>query len=261
MLRLAGALIRHRDAVGVLARVNMKTTVATTRLGWLWWIVDPLVMMWIYYFMVKVVFGRGGDDYHLFALTGIVSWQFFSKAVKLTASTLSRNWQLLVHTRIPLEIFTVIPVLIQAFFALIGYAIVAVWAGAALSPDILYVLPVMVVIMAFAFALGGFMSICVVFLPDVGKFLDYGLRAGFFLTPVLYSASRLLEAEGIPAACKTLLSLNPLLWAITELRHVFLDHAPPDVGPFLAWLAAGLVAAQLAVAFIRLNRQNVMKRI
>lgn len=260
MLRLGRELMRHRAAVGVLTGVNLKTSVATTRLGWLWWVLDPLVMMWIYYFMVKVVFGRGGENYHLVALTGIVSWQFFAKAVKLTASTLARNRLLLVHTRIPLEVFTVVPVLIQAFFALIGYAIVAIWAGGASVAGLLSVFPVVLVIMIFAFALGGAMSICAVFLPDVEKFLDYGLKAGFFLTPVLYSASQLMEAPGVPDYCKTILSLNPMMWTITELRGALLGMPVPDGAGFFVWLAAGLAAAQMALGFIRLNQQNVMKR-
>ena len=239
--------------------VNLKTTVATTRLGWLWWIVDPLVMMWIYYFMVKVVFNRGGEDYHLFALIGIVSWQFFAKTVKLTAATLQRNKQLLTHTRIPLEIATVIPTLIQAFFALIGYVIVVVWNCEAITVNVLYTIPIMFVIALFSMAIGAVMSICVVFVPDINKFLDYGLRVGFFITPILYSASRVTQSEAISETVKALLSLNPMMWAITELRGVILYATPMDMSNFFIWLTAGLVALQLSILFVRMNRQNIMK--
>jgi ABC-type polysaccharide/polyol phosphate export permease len=261
MLHLTRTLIDYREAAGVLSRVSLKTTVATTRLGWLWWIFDPLVMMGIYYFMVKIVFDRGGEGYHLFALTGIVSWQFFAKTIQLTATTLHRNKQLLTHTMVPLEVFTVVPVLIQTFFALIGYGIIVAWNAQGVTSNVLYLFPVLFVMGLFALALGAIMSICVVFLPDASKFIDYGLRAGFFITPILYPASRIAESGRIPELMKDILALNPMMWAITQLRNVILYRTPLDLGSFALWLAAGVIALQLAMVVLRMNRQNVMKHL
>lgn len=261
MLHLARTLIGYRDAAGALFRVSLKTSVATTRLGWLWWILDPLVMMGIYYFMVKVVFGKGGPDYHLFILTGIVSWQFFAKTIQLTATTLFRNKRFLTHTTVPLEVFAVVPVMIQAFFALIGYAIIIIWYGEPLTVNVLYIFPVMLVMAAFGLAIGSVMAVWVVFLPDVGKFIDYGLRVGFFITPILYSASRITDSQRIPEFMKGVLSLNPMMWAVTQLRGVVLDGAPVDLAGYLVWLVAGLVSLQLSMVVLRMNRQNVMKHL
>ena len=261
MLQLTRTLLARRDAVAALSRVSLKTTVATTRLGWLWWILDPLVMMAIYYFMVKVVFGHGGPDYHLFALIGITAWQFFARTVQLTSTALLRNRRLITHTTVPLEVFVVEPVVIQAFFALIGLGIIIVWHGQMPGAAMLWLFPVMGVVALFGLAAGVLLSIWVVFLPDVSKFVEYGLRAGFFITPILYSASRITGSERIPEALKAILSLNPMMWAIPRLREVILAGESVSLPGFFAWLGAGIVLLQLAVMVLRRNRQNLMKHL
>lgn len=261
MLRLTRTLIGHRDALAALCGVGLKTTVATTRLGWLWWICDPLFMMGVYYFMVRVVFGRGGPDYHLFALTGIVCWQFFARTVQLTATSLRRNGQLLSHSAVPPEIFTVVPALIQAFFALIGCAIILAWHWPGASLPALWLLPALFVMGVYALALGALLSVFVVFVPDVSKFVDYGLRAGFFLSPVLYPATAVTSSDRVPELVKAVYALNPMAWGITAMRGAILDGTTPDPVPFLAALAGGLVLLQLSLHVLRANRQNVMKHL
>ncbi|AMK11289.1 MAG: ABC transporter permease [Pseudodesulfovibrio sp.] len=261
MLRLTRTLTGHRDALAALCGVGLKTTVATTRLGWLWWICDPLFMMGVYYFMVRLVFGRGGPDYHLFALTGIVCWQFFARTVLLTAGSLRRNGQLLSHSTVPPETFTVVPVLIQLFFALIGCAIIVAWHWTGIGPATLWLFPVLGVMGLYALALGALLSVFVVFMPDVSKFADYGLRAGFFLSPVLYPAAAVSGSDRVPELVKAVYGLNPMAWGITAMRGAILDGTSPDTAPFLAALAGGLVLLQLALAVLRANRQNVMKHL
>ena len=45
MFQLLKDLRQHHHALLTLFQVNVKTTVASARLGWLWWFIDPLVMM------------------------------------------------------------------------------------------------------------------------------------------------------------------------------------------------------------------------
>lgn len=38
-------------------RAGLKAEVANSRLSWLWWILDPLLFMIIYWFLSQIVFG------------------------------------------------------------------------------------------------------------------------------------------------------------------------------------------------------------
>ncbi|MEZ4551238.1 MAG: hypothetical protein R2874_12355, partial [Desulfobacterales bacterium] len=127
MLQFGRELKANRHALRSQFYVNTKTTVATTRLGLLWWILDPLLLMLIYYFVVKVVFDRGGPNYHLFALCGIVTWQSFSRSITLCTSALTNNAGLIKQAAVPMVIYVIISPLVQAFFYLIGLAIIMIW--------------------------------------------------------------------------------------------------------------------------------------
>lgn len=277
MFQYANNVLQNRWALLALTKVDLKLTVSTTKLGWIWWVLDPLIMMTIYYFMVGVVFQRGGDDYHLFALTGIVSWSFFSRSLRKVSSSISTNSSLLVNTSIPLEIFTIAPAITQCFFAVVGYTIIIVWVciGALINSEggvvtqliflfnhVIYcsqIIPLVFLILLFSYAIGLFFAIVSVFISDLSKFIDYALRGGFFLTPILYSASRVMDSERIPDILKFVYSLNPMGWIITSMRDVILEARLINFNAYILFLIVGLVFVQLAIMLLRCSKIKLSK--
>lgn len=51
-------LVARRDLIRELVLSDLKTTAAETKLGWLWWLLDPLIMMAIYWVFIVIIFGR-----------------------------------------------------------------------------------------------------------------------------------------------------------------------------------------------------------
>lgn len=276
MISFIKKILQHRWALLTLARVDLQTTVNTTKLGWLWWMLDPLIMMSIYYFMVGVVFNRGEKGYHLFALIGIVSWNFFSRCLRKVSQSIQSNRSLLINTNIPLEIFTFAPTFSQAFFAVIGFIIILIWIliesfyGAGIEflntaflfsflQSCLGILLLTFLILIFAYAIGLFFGVLIVFVPDLSKFIDYGLRAGFFLTPILYPASRVVESSKIPSWIKELYLLNPIGWIISHLRDILLYSRDFDIQKYCLFLAGGLVCAQASLKLMSLMQIKIRK--
>lgn len=235
-------------------------------------------MMSIYYFMVGVVFNRGGDGYHLFALIGIVSWNFFSRCLRKVSTSIQSNRPLLINTNIPIEIFTFAPTFSHAFFAVIGFAIILTWilaetflgGGAGLLSKVflfsflqscLGILLLTFLILIFAYAIGLVFGVLIVFVPDVNKFIDYGLRAGFFLTPILYPASRIVESQKIPLWVKNLYQLNPMGWVISQLRDILLHSGSFDFQKYSLFLVGGLLCVQASLMLMNGMRIKISKYI
>lgn len=116
MVKVLKDIRDNLQALHIQFFVTLKTTVATTRLGALWWILDPLILMLLYTFVVKIVFDRGGPNYHLFALCGIVTWQSFSRSVNLCSTALTKNSQLIKQTSLPMHLYVLLPPMVQSFF-------------------------------------------------------------------------------------------------------------------------------------------------
>ncbi len=76
--------LSRRRLIAYLVRADLKKSGADTLLGNLWWIVDPLLQMLIYYVLVGVILKRGAGtpDYPLFIFTAILPWKWFTEATQ-----------------------------------------------------------------------------------------------------------------------------------------------------------------------------------
>ncbi|PTN33798.1 ABC transporter permease [Desulfonatronum sp. SC1] len=249
MIQLFRNLYTHRHALRSQFMVNIKTTITTTRLGVLWWILDPLALMAIYTFVVKIVFERGGPGYHIFVLCGLVCWQAFSRSVTIGAKSLTGNASLIRQTPLPLHLYVLIPPVVQSFFFLIGLSIIAVWNHEALGWHTLAAPLLIAPLILLTFGLGLFLSILEVYLPDTGKLLPYAMRLGLYMSPVLYSPERIYALEKLPDFAKTLYALNPMLHVITAARDALFIGQMFNLRSYALVLLASLVLVQAGLSF------------
>ncbi|HBI14263.1 MAG TPA: hypothetical protein DDY20_01890 [Desulfobulbaceae bacterium] len=261
MLKFVRDFAAHRHAITTLVQVNLKTTVSRTRLGYIWWIIDPLVMMAIYYFIFKLVFHRGGENYHLFVLCGLLAWQYFSRALVGTVKVIVNNQQLIRQIALPISMLVAIPVISQLIFAIIGMVIIVVWNYQAVGLHTLGALPLLILIGLFSFGLGLFLSVLNVFLDDINLIVSYILRIGFFLCPVLYPVEDIMNSATIPIFIKQFYVFNPLAWLITDMRKVLLDGVWFSWKEYLVMLALTLVIIQAGLYCIRSQSSRIIKMV
>jgi len=249
----------YKNALATLTRVNIKKTVSSSRLGWLWWLIDPLILMLIYYFMVKVIFQRGGENYHLFILCGIIIWQSFARIINTNTKALLSNRGLIRQVVIPYEILLSVPAFVQVFFIMIGAIIVMLLNHQNIGMHSLAVIPLTILVGLFGTALGLFLSVFQVYIRDTAEFVRYAVRAGFFLSPVLYPPSRVMESDAIPAFVKTIYTLNPMVWIITAYRDVLLYGQLFEWSGYFNVLLYTLVILQGGLWWLRSQSSRVIK--
>ncbi len=251
MIRVAKELWENRQVLRSQFYVNIKTTVVTTKLGLLWWILDPLLFMCIYYFVISIVFHRGGPNFHLFALCGIVTWQSFSRSVSLCTSSLTRSSGLIKQSSLPMVLFVIISPIVQAFFYMIGLLIIIFWNHQVAGIHTFGILILVLLMILMASALGLFLSIFHAYLRDTGKFIAYFLRFGFYMSPVLYSTDRIYDNASIPGYAKTLYSLNPMVPFISSVRDLLFYGKMFDLQSILILFVVTLCVLQVGLFFFR----------
>jgi len=261
MLRAVKDIKDYWHVVRSQCYVNLRTTVVTTRLGLLWWVLDPLIFMAIYYFVVSIVFNRGGPNYHLFALCGIVTWQSFARSISLSTSSLVRSAGLIKQASIPMFLFVIIPPLVQAFFYLIGLLIIVLWNWGVAGLHTLALVGLVILMPLMASAAGMFLSVCHVYVRDTGKFVSYILQFGFFMSPVLYAPERIYENPSIPELAKNLYALNPMVHFITAVRDLLFYGRMFDVKAVCLLFALTILTFQLGLLFFRSKSLYVPKMI
>ena len=83
-----GSARRYLHSLWLLSARDLKVRYSTSALGYLWSILDPLVMSVIYWFVFTLVFQRdgiGGEPYIVFLIAGLLPWVWFHSSGNMPA--------------------------------------------------------------------------------------------------------------------------------------------------------------------------------
>ena len=78
-----GSARRYFHSLWLLSARDLRVRYSTSALGYLWSILDPLVMSLIYWFVFTQVFERpvGTEPYIVFLITALLPWVWFNASV------------------------------------------------------------------------------------------------------------------------------------------------------------------------------------
>ena len=208
---------------------EFKANAAKNRLGYVWWLLEPLMMMAVFYFVFGMLLQRGGSGFIYDLLVGITLWIWFSNTVTHTMESLGRSSQLLQQVYVPkflLPLITVTSEFLKSIVLVTLLLLVLVFSkGVTLSWGWLPLLLFIQLVLAAAF--GVFVAVFLPFIHDVKFLVLMGLRVAMFTSGVFYNIN-----EEIPEQFRDYLLLNPLASLIVAFRKVLVDGSPPD----LMWL-------------------------
>lgn len=234
-------LRRHRDLIVELVARDLKVRYRRSAIGFLWTMLQPLAMMLILHAVFSAAFHFDVANYPVYALVGVLFWNFFSQTIVASMNSLRGNASLLQKFPIPRWVFplaTVLSGVVNLGFALVPLFVILVATGHPLTRA-LGLLPVAIVLVAaFTLGVGLLVSPLSVFFADVVELVSMLLAMLFYLTPVFYPLAI------VPASIGWMVRANPLALMLELLR------APIYRGTAPAWteLALGGAVAALALA-------------
>jgi ABC-type polysaccharide/polyol phosphate export permease len=221
-------------------------------LGFLWTLLNPILMMTTMTVVFSQVLGETTEGYAIYLFSGMVPWTFFAGCIGECSSCIIANEGLIRKIYLPKLIFPLARVLINlttfvlsmcALFVILGPL------GARLSWPML-LLPVATILLAmFALGLGLLLATVNTFYRDCAHFITVFIQAWYFLTPIIYKASRFSE----PIQAR--FWLNPA-YPFIELFHLIIQgdaHSQgqavwPTLTTFL--VAAGIATVSLGIGYV-----------
>jgi ABC-2 type transport system permease protein len=233
---------RYRRALWLLTTRDLKVRYSTSALGYLWSILDPLVMAAIYFFVFTVVFGRqvGEEPYIVFLLAGLLPWMWFTGAVSDCTRAFTREAKLIRSTTIPRTIWVSRLVLskgIEFVASIPVLAIFVVGAGAILHVEVLWWLLAIALQATLTLGIGFIVAPLVVFFRDLERAVKLILRFLFYASPIVYGL------PDLPDGWRFWGSLNPLAGIFSLYRAAFFPGQ-------LDWLAVAMGAAISAALLV-----------
>ncbi len=239
-------LVRYSDLLYVLSCFRLKVRYKQSYLGWAWALLQPLVLMGIYTFVFAHVtkVNTAGTPYSIFVLSGLLPWILFSSSIGNAVHGMVAHPGLLTKMYFPREIIPlsylapsiadfVVGLMILSGM-LVHYHVAATW-------NLLYAIPLLIILAAFAAAISLFFSAVHVRFRDVGLALPFLLQVWMFATPVVYSL------QAVPVGLRKWYMLDPAAYAIENFRQAVIYGNAPDVASLAA--AAGIVFVALSLAY------------
>lgn len=257
--RRAGGWSRYRHALWLLTRRDLRVRYSTSVLGYLWSILDPLVMAGIYWFVFTQVFHRpvGTEPYIVFLLAALLPWMWFNGAVSDSTRAFLREAKLIRSTKIPRTIWVNRLVLskgIEFVASLPVLAVFAVVAGARVGPELL-LFPLGIVLQAvLTVGVGLLVAPLVVFFRDLERAVKLTLRFLFYASPIIYGT------HDLPEALQPWAAFNPLSGVFSLYRAGFF---PDQLDWFQVGVGAGMSLLLLLIGVLVFTRSEraVLKEI
>lgn len=241
--------------------IDIQTNLAGTRIGLLWLVLDPIILAAVYYFVVVIVFERGGPNFHLVILSGLFPWLWFARGLSQGAVALTSNRGSILSLNTPWYRYLIAPVLLNGCFFLLGLLVLFLVIPEPAKVPAAFLALNLAVLFSLIYALGYVLSLLNVFARDTTRVLEYVVRLGFFMTPVIYEAERVTESLAIPQLFKQLYVLNPMYIIVHDFRELMLHARLPDLIPSLTlWLIAVMLLLVANSAALRL-RNKVIERL
>lgn len=245
---------RDRKVLNTLVRRDLRVRYAKSVLGYLWTLIDPLALGFIYFFIFGIVLNANRATpmpFIIFLLAGLLPWNWFNATINETARALSSERKLVRSTNIPREFWVVRVVLAKGVEFLLSLPVLAFFVVLALlgvrhindpshpvslNWQLILIFPAIAIQLMLCIGLGLVMAPLAALADDFVRIVRIILRMQFYMSAILYPMT-LVEDKAPWAA--DLMSFNPMIGIIDMYRMGLAENQTPN---YLAWGAALTIA-------------------
>ena len=247
-------LSQYFRLVDTLALMALRADATKFYLGYLWWVLEPLLWVGVFYLVFVVLLHNREPNFLMFLATGKLAFIWFSKTVQQASSSIVGGRGLVGKISVPMTLFplavvqegvyrqVVVFALLFAFLMVGGFKVTSTWW---------YLLPIMFVnyIMIVACSFAGACLVCVA--RDFSQIIQLGMMFLMFTSGIFWD----LRTLSNPEATTLVMNLNPVAFILDAYRQVSMHNTPPDM-VHLALIGVGFgVMVYLMVLVMRGSSQ------
>lgn len=227
-------LVSRRRLIRYLVQADLRKKGSDTLLGNVWWVIDPLLQMLVYVFLVSVIFDRATPDYPLFIFCAILPWKWFNSSIIDGIGSVVGMERLIKQISFPklvLPVASVFAGIANFFFGLIPLAaLMLLFFPLRITPWLLLIPVIALVQLLFTLPLAIVLGAINVFYRDVGNLARHVLRLAFYASPGIYALDLIYQGADHFPLLKPLILANPWITLFGAYRAVIYEGQPPDWG-------------------------------
>jgi len=244
--------MHYRDLVSVKLWFNLKSEANKTYLGYLWWLLEPILHVAVFFLVFEKLLQRGGENFLIFLLCGNIPYLWFSKTVSNASNSVLNGRGLITQVPIAKVFFPMMVVLtdlVKQMFVFIFFFLFLILYGQAAQSTWIYVPAIILVELLVIVAFAMLSAAITPFVPDLRHIIPTGLMLVMFGSGIFYSYKDVVSAE-----YQSWFMMNPMANLIENFRRVIIDGIPPDwFSLAIIALVSGLVIGLMLMLFQRLD--------
>ena len=247
-MHLLREITRNRELIWALALKELRVRYKRSALGFLWALLNPLMMMVILTVVFSALGGLPIDKYAVFLISALLPWTFFSQALSYAVESIVGNSELLKKVKVAKSVFplaAVISNVLNFLMSLIPLVLILAVLRFPLHWTWVFLPVPMLALFLFTLGCGFFCATLNVFYRDVSHVIQIILQGWFYLSPVMYSL------EFLPQRFRGIFRLNPMLYLLNEFRLAIYYGQIPTAQSIVVSLAIGIGALVAGYALFR----------
>ena len=203
---------------------DLKVKYKGSTLGFLWSLLNPLLMIVVYTVAFKYVMKIKVPNFPIFLFSALLPWNFLSSTLSMGVTSITENSNLVKKVYFPREVLPLSIVLVNLFhFCLSFLVLIPALLFFKITPGFSFLFLVVIVFFQTLFVLGLTLlaSALDVYYKDVKHFLEVMLNLWFWLTPIIWPLHLLSDK------LQDFAYLNPFTAFVQAYRDIILHNQLP----------------------------------
>lgn len=227
---------------------DLKVKYRRSVLGYLWSVLNPLLMMIVISTVFSYMFRYEIENYALYLLSGQLIYNFYSDATNSSMNAILGSSSLIKKVHVPKYIFPIAKTLssfVNLIFSLVAIIIMFIITDAPITPVVfLFPLPLFYLLLL-CIGIGLILSVVTVYFRDMLHLYGVFLTALMYFTPIFYPVSVL------PEYAFNLMKFNPLYHLVDMFRNIMLYGNFPTLESNIICFSMGCVSILIGLFFFK----------
>lgn len=221
-------LIRTIELVHTQSRMSLKADASKFYLGYLWWVIEPLLYVIIFYLVFEIILQFGRGDFLLFLICGKIPFLWFSKSIIQASNSILQNKGLIGQTVIPKSIFpfaSTQEILYKQWLVFAVMLSVAIFYEHTPEWHWLWLVPLIIVQYQLIVSCSLFGAFLVSIIPDFRILISMSMLFLMFTSGVFWDINTIANLE----LRDYILIYNPLAFLIDGYRQLLIEDTTYNV--------------------------------
>ena len=259
MIEFLDTIFRFRGILFYRTIASLRADARSMYLGYIWWLLEPMLNTAIYYFIFGYLLGNKTNDFIAYLLIGTVAYQWFQGAISSTMGSILNRAHLYRQIPLPKYIFGLVDVLSNTwkFLCVALILLISLISTKQLNLSWLILLLPFAVFLQLAVIVGFSIILAIgsAYIRDLNNFTSVIFRALMFLSGIFWDVSK------VPEDLKVIFYMNPAASLIQIYRDLLIYDSFPSLSMVSYLLILALITIQVGIVWHRRIDAHILKHI